>query len=361
MMYSQLHQRSILITLRFKAEISNCDSSNLHMFKVLVIRFSSIGDIVLTSPVVRALKQQKAAKVHFVCKAGFSKLMSSNPNVDKVWPWQDGNKKTLLDELKAEKFDLIVDLHKNIRSLIIRNRLRVKAITFNKLNLEKWLIVNLKWDKLPQIHLVDRYFNALSEIGIENDDQGLDYFIPGETSSIDQLLPETIQTQQYICLAIGAAHRTKQIPIEKLSEILEQFQTSILLLGGKSELELAQNIENLKFKHVHNLVGKTSLHESARLIQFSKLLITPDTGMMHIGAALKIPIVSIWGNTIPSFGMYPYYPIGATKFKNIEVNNLNCRPCSKIGKNQCPKGHFDCMKKISSLAIKSAADQLNKN
>jgi len=289
------------------------------MFKVLVIRFSSIGDIVLTSPVVRALKQQKKAEVHFVCKTGFSSMLSANPNIDKIWSWNDEEKKTILDQLQAVNFNLIVDLHKNLRSTIIRNRLKVKTISFDKLNVEKWLMTTFKWDRLPRTHIVDRYFETIKKIGLSPDQDGLDYFIPKDTPSIESLLPDQIVPKAYTCLVLGAAHFTKQIPFEKLKEICQNSTAPVLLLGGKKEIELAKNLVDLELDQVFNYVGKTSLHESARIIQHTQLLITPDTGMMHIGAALNVP---------------------------------------KIGKNQCPKGHFKCMNEIDTQLIVKASHDL---
>lgn len=315
--------------------------------KILVIRFSSIGDIVLTTPVVRVLKLQKPeSEIHFLTKASFESLLAQNPYVDKVHVLRKEEAlKDLIKQLKAERFDYVIDLHHNLRTLKIKKALGVEAFSFNKLNIEKWFMVNLKLNFLPKVHIVDRYLATLSKFNIKNDNAGLDFFMGDEVPAI--ALPPA-----YIAIAIGANHATKKLPISKWIEICKQLPLPFVLLGGKSETDEAQEIiSKSERRDSLNLVNQLSLSGSAYVTQKAKLLITHDTGLMHIGAALKVPILSIWGNTIPEFGMYPYY--GDEKIPHImqEVKNLSCRPCSKIGYDTCPKGHFKCMEQQSVEGI----------
>ncbi len=326
--------------------------------KILIIRFSSIGDIVLTSPVIRTLSQQLDAELHFLCKKEFASILAFNPYLHKVWKWESKKEAEIIEQLNLEKFDCVVDLHKNIRSLKIKRSLKISSYSFSKLNLEKWLMVNFKINRLPNSHIVDRYFEGIKQLGIHNDGNGLDFFIGPATKSIDDLLPKGISSEPYVCLAIGAAHFTKQIPINKLLEICSELENQIVLLGGKNEIPLAADLERKSRSKIVNLVGKCSLQESAQCIKNAGCIITPDTGMMHIAAGLKTPIVAVWGNTIPAFGMFPYLPKKLKSFKNIEVSQLACRPCSKIGKKECPKGHFNCMQKIEVLNVTRAVEEL---
>jgi len=140
--------------------------------KYLVIRFSSIGDIVLTSPVIRMLKKQVPnAEVHFLTKKNFESVVRNNPNIDKVWT-TDGSLKDVLSALKKEQFDEIIDLHANLRTWRIKSTLKIKSTSFNKLNFEKWLLVNLKINRLPAIHIVNRYLKAVEHLGVVNDGEG---------------------------------------------------------------------------------------------------------------------------------------------------------------------------------------------
>jgi ADP-heptose:LPS heptosyltransferase len=325
--------------------------------KFLIIRFSSIGDIVLTTPVIRCLKKQvEGASVHYLTKQQYSGLLDSNPYIDCLWLYKN-NMKELISQLKKEEFDYIIDLHHNIRTLRIKNNLRITSFSFNKLNYQKWLLVNLKINILPDLHIVDRYLNTLKLFNVQNDQKGLDYFLPEEKSeSIDPMFVKI--PQKYIALVIGAQHGTKKATPEILAEICSQVHFPVLILGGKEDQDLAKSIlENVIDNHVIiDTTGKLSINQSAYLVKNSELVITHDTGLMHIAAAFKKKIISIWGNTIPEFGMYPYLPDPDSQI--FEVKGLKCRPCSKIGHQTCPKGHFNCMNKQNTSEIASLAKKL---
>ncbi len=310
--------------------------------KFLIIRFSSIGDIVLTTPIIRCIKQQvKNAEVHFLTKTQYASIVESNPYVDKVIHL-DKSWLLMMHQLKLENYDYIIDLHHNLRTLRIKWQLKSTSFSFNKLNIEKWLRTALKINVLPKKHIVDRYFETLNEFEIENDGRGLDYFIP-EKDIVKQTDLPTAHLFGFIAVVIGAAHNTKRLPTEKIIELCNKISYPIILLGGKEDHKIGDEIEAAIGPKVYNACGKFNLNESADLVRQSKLIITHDTGLMHIAAALKKKIISIWGNTIPAFGMTAYYGNTAIENKNFEVEHLSCRPCTKIGFDQCPKKHFKCM------------------
>ena len=305
--------------------------------KLLIIRLSSIGDIVLTTPVLRCLKQQLPdVELHYLTKKAFKGLIDSNPYIDKLHLLSDQLSDTV-KELELEKFDYIIDLHNNLRTSLIKVKLNVKSKSFNKLNIRKFLLVNFKINVLPQKHIVERYLDTVSFLGIENDEKGLDYFFSGQYN-IETLLPASHQT--YVGLVIGAQHSTKRLPVHKLVEICNTSGLPIVLLGGKEDAERGEEIRKQCSSKVFNGCGKFSLDESAFLVKNAQKVITHDTGLMHIAAAFNKPIISVWGNTVPEFGMYPYR---VSEHTTMEVNGLNCRPCSKIGYKRCPLGHFKCM------------------
>lgn len=313
--------------------------------KILIIRFSSIGDIVLTSPVIRCLKEQVSdIELHYLSKKTYEPVLAANPYIDKLH-FFEGSLSDCITELKAEKFDHIIDLHHNFRTLIIKMMLRVKSSSFDKLNWQKWLLVNLKINRIPDIHIVDRYLQTSSFLGVKNDGKGLDYFLMN-SYSLEELLPKS--HQKYISLVIGAQHGTKRLPIEKLIELCINIKHAIVLLGGLEDKKRGEEIALKAGAHVFNGCGSFKLDQSAFLVKMSEQVISHDTGLMHIAAAFNKPILSIWGNTIPEFGMYPY----KTSHSHIfQVSKLECRPCSKIGSEICPKGHFNCMNliKISDI------------
>ena len=327
--------------------------------KFLIIRFSSIGDIVLTTPVVRCLKKQlPESEIHFLTKQSFASIVETNPFIGKVHllahSWE-----TVVHELKQENYDYIIDLHHNLRTLRLKKDLGIKSFPFNKLNIRKWIYTNLKWNLMPDLHIVDRYLKTVESFGVTNDGEGLDYFIPAKDEVRQKDIPASHHAG-YIGVVIGAAHNTKKLPVEKLRELCGKIGHPIILLGGKEDNENAKQIASVDPIKIYNACGKFKLNESADLVRRSKLIITHDTGLMHIAAAFKKKIISIWGNTVPEFGMYPYYGNAQTQNARFEINGLRCRPCSKIGYAKCPRGHFKCMKQISIDAVAETARQFLK-
>ena len=315
--------------------------------KFLIIRFSSIGDIVLTTPVIRCLrKQYPEAEIHFLTKQAFRSIVAHNPYINKIHTLGDSFE-LLLHELMIEEYDYIIDLHHNLRTLRIKRFLKnVKSFSFNKLNVEKFILTNFKINTLPKKHIVDRNLETVASLGVVNDGMGLDYFIP----TLDEIKKDDIPTSHmhgYIAVVIGAALATKKLPLHKLKELCTAIDHPIILLGGKEDYEDGKAIAKVDEIKIYNACGKFNLNESADLVKGAKLVISHDTGLMHIAAALQKPVISVWGNTVPAFGMYPYYGSRSNRqYDVVEINKLWCRPCSKIGYNKCPKGHFKCMEKI---------------
>ena len=305
--------------------------------KILVVRFSSIGDIVLTTPVVRMLKKQLNAQVHFLTKSAYVSLLKNNPYIDSVYQIQNSIAEVIPD-LKKEKYDHVIDLHSNLRTQILKFRLGMPAKSFNKLNMEKFMLTNFKLDYMPKIHIVDRYLETVKHLGVKNDNQGLDFFL-----SANDKLDISIFPKNYIVFIIGGQHATKILPNEKIMSIIKKVNKPVLLIGGPEDAHKGEEIAKACDKVV-NTCGKYSILQSASLVQQATMVITHDTGMMHIAAAFNKKIYSVWGNTVPEFGMYPY--LESEQSKRIEVKGLNCRPCSKIGYDKCPKGHFKCMQEI---------------
>lgn len=316
--------------------------------KFLILRFSSIGDIVLTSPVVRCIRKKfPEAEIHYATKKQFKSIVQHNPYITKVHLLEDSVWQ-LVTELKKESFDYVFDLHHNQRTLLIKTLLGVPSSSFNKINFEKWLLINFKINRLPLQHIVDRYLETCKKFEVENDGEGLDYFISKEDEVDVKQLPAAFHNG-YIGWAIGAKQNTKKFPVEKIIAAVNSpsFPTlPVILLGGKEDFETGERIHletrNLKLE-TFNACGKYSLNQSASFVKQSHVMIANDTGLMHIAAAYKKPLLSIWGNTIPEFGMSPYFGKSEIRNERLEVRDLKCRPCSKLGYSTCPQKHFNCM------------------
>ncbi len=329
--------------------------------KILIIRFSSIGDIVLTSPVVRCVrKKYPHAELHFCTKKQYAGLVALNPYINKLLLLDD-DLDVLIKQIKSEQYTYIIDLHNNLRTRLIKLRVKSKFYAFPKINIKKWLAVNFKNVKvLPPVHVVDRYFEAVKNLEVYNDNEGLNFFTP--EVKLEDIAPQ-LKPHDYIAVAIGAQFATKQMPAEKIISLCLKINYPVVLLGGKNDTAMGEQI-SLACGHVLNFCGKLNIYESAGLIKNAALVISHDTGMMHIAAAYQKTIVSLWGSTIPEFGMYPYFGktlsnselLSAKNSENrnlfiSEVNGLSCRPCSKIGFKQCPKKHFNCMNRQDEFKI----------
>jgi ADP-heptose:LPS heptosyltransferase len=322
--------------------------------KFLIIRFSSIGDIVLTTPVIRNLKQQcEDAEIHYVTKQQYKSILENNPYVDKVHTLDKSFDEMIL-ELRREHFHYVIDLHKNMRTSRVKLRLLSTFFSFKKLNLEKWLMVNFKINRLPKLHIVDRYMETIKFFIDENDQKGLDYFISASDEINLDSLPEHFR-KNYIAFAIGAQHATKRLPLEKIISICKKINKPIVILGDNDDKIIAEKVKNAVGENIYNACGIYNLNQSASFVKQAKLVISHDTGLMHIAAAFKKQIISIWGNTIPEFGMYPY--LSGEDSEIVEVKGLKCRPCTKIGFNKCPKKHFKCMMEIDEERIVGICDQ----
>lgn len=326
------------------------------MTKILVIRFSSIGDIVLTSPVVRCLKEQiPDCELHFLTKANYASVVENNPHIDKLHLLKD-SLRSLHKPLAKEKFDFIIDLHNNLRSLVVKKSLSAKSMTVDKINLQKWLAVNFKKDYLPDEHVVERYMATTKELGIEYDGKGLDHYIADEDNVSISDLP-MIMHGGYTALSIGGAHATKRMPESQLIKLGKMVEGPILILGGPEDEAIGDVVMSTDENRIWNACGKYNINQSASLIMQSKVVLTHDTGLMHIAAAYNKKIISVWGNTIPEFGMTPFFKSGdENNSARFEVDGLSCRPCSKIGYESCPKEHFDCMNKLDLEAIANAVN-----
>lgn len=158
-------------------------------------------------------KKYPKAEIHFLSKSSFQPILANNPNIDQLHLVED-SLSPVIKKLKSISFDLIIDLHKNLRSKRVKMALGGAKHSFKKLNKEKWLLVNRKKNIMPKVHIVDRYFNGLESLGINYDGQGLSYFTKPEDETV--LNRENLIPNNYVTIAAGAAHATKRIPPEKI-------------------------------------------------------------------------------------------------------------------------------------------------
>ena len=303
--------------------------------KVLVIRFSSIGDILLCTPVIRCVRNQCQANITFLTGEKFKTLLSGSPCIDRIVTDAEGIMATRR-WIQAQNFDLIIDLHKNRTSTLLTLGLSTMVIRFDKLNVKKWWYVLTKQKVLPDKHLVDRYFDALKKVNVRNDGLGLDFPLNPD-AAVNDLPPS------YNVIVLGAAHKTKRIPEAIVSQWVQRSSLPVVLIGGADVIREGKSLRGIYSEKVINFTGQLTIDESAFVLSRAEKILTGDTGMMHLSAALKKSVIVLWGNTTPAFGMYPYYGNQHMVWQSREVPDLSCRPCSKLGFQECPKGHFKCM------------------
>jgi ADP-heptose:LPS heptosyltransferase len=321
--------------------------------KILVIRFSSMGDIIYTTPVVRCLKKQlTGAEVHFLTKPAFKYIYDNNPYVDRLLLLKPTLAETI-EEIKAEKYDYIIDLHNNLRTSLIKLRTGIKSSTYKKQRIRKWLSLKFHLKLVPPVHLVERYMKTVKFLGVKNDGKPIDYYVKTE-HDLKKLLPAS-HHENYVAFIIGATHFTKRMPNEKIISICRQINRPVVLLGGDDVKANGDEVTNALGDNIYNACGITSLDESVYLVSKAQRILGFDTGLTHIAEAFDRPIASIWGGTVPELlGVQPYM-VRDAEVIGIE---LSCRPCSKFGLEKCPLGHFKCMKNIPDEAVVHFANRL---
>ncbi|RYY98524.1 MAG: glycosyltransferase family 9 protein [Chitinophagaceae bacterium] len=327
--------------------------------KVLLIRFGAIGDLVLTTPVLRCLKKKfPDAALHFVLLREHRAVLEPNPHLAQLHFYERGH--AFASSLRNLGFDHVVDLQNDEASRVLTREMGVEPLRVNTHHWEHRLFTSLRWNLLPKEHQADRNLDTVSPLGVVNDGEGLDFFIPHEAEVPMHDIPAA-QQLGYLALVIGASKHTKRLPVAQLKTLCARIGHPIILLGGPEDAARGEEIRQADDIKIYNACGKFSLHESADLLRRAKLVITHDTGLMHIAAALKKPIIALWGSTVPEQGMTPYY---GSRFLARDPSpsvgfgvKLWCRPCTRTGRDKCPLGHFKCMKQQDLEAIARAAEE----
>jgi heptosyltransferase-2 len=322
--------------------------------KVLIIRFSSLGDIVLTFPITRAIHSwQEEAEIHFLTKPQFAPLFTYHPFVKRVI-YKTASVNNVISLLKKEHYDYVVDLHAKLSSFIVKKRIGAsKTATYRKHHFYRWLMAHTRFGKKlsPIRSTVDLYASALDRLGIPfSVDHQLELFLPPSPESVIAKF-DLPATQFRVAIVPGAAHPTKQYPLEYYYELIRLIRSNdgahIVLLGNSDEKKLTESLaKDYSSTEVTDLAGKTDVMELACVLQSADIVISGDCGPMHVAAALEKPQIAIFGSTHPMLGFAPL-----NRKAIILQKDLACRPCTLHGREQCPQKHFRCMKDISPQEI----------
>ena len=324
------------------------------------------GEVILTTPLIRAVrKHYPEAEIDFVVKKKFFDLVKDNPHLDHIYIFdkaQPNDLKRIKKEVRAKGYHWIIDLHKNFRSRMIRRGLKAKVTSYHKMIWKRTLLVWWGWNIFKEIiPAYQKYFQAVAPMGIEYDGEGTEVVVSTDIQNIvkDKLIKGGYDTQRpLITICPGASFANKRwLPdrFARVADMLRQsYQAQIAFAGGPQDHELCKQIvQQLPFGRAFNFAGKFNLLQSAALLGQSSLVITNDSGMMHLAQAQKVPVVAIFGSTTRELG---YFPLPE---KSVVVENqVSCRPCSHNGLDKCPKGHFKCMKGITENQVIQACNKL---
>jgi lipopolysaccharide heptosyltransferase II len=335
--------------------------------RILILRLSSIGDIVLASPLIRALRRRfPQAQIDFVVKMQFVDLVRSNPRLDTVLTLDTKQGPRALKQLKknllSRSYDLIIDIHNNFRTAYLRRISGASVVILKKYKLRRFLLVKFGLDFYRRVVPVyQRYIDSVAALQVQDDGRGLEFFVAPDAlvQIVSTLSSLGFHTGRLTFgMAPGAGFLTKRWPQEYFIEIAKKLITNmgshIVLLGNQKEADLCAAIEKNVGEGVVNAAGRFSLMESAAALAVCDLLICNDTGLMHLAAALKKPVIAIFGPTTRQLG---FFPIGQN-CRVIENMNLACRPCTHIGRDRCPKKHFKCMREIFPEQVYQAVEEL---
>lgn len=311
--------------------------------KFLLVHLATTGDAVLTSPVVRCLKKQvPGAEIHYLTSRICEPVVADNPYIDRCF-YLDTNPLQLVGQLRAERYDYIIDLQNDARTALLKLLVATRSISYDAIRWQTRLMTRWKINVLPNLHIVDRFMATVAPFGVQNDGKGLDYFIPYKDQVETDWLPQT-HRHEYVAVLIGANRTTRRLPTPRLVELCRKINYPIVLLGGKADFPVGDTIElAVGSRLIYNACGKYNPNQLASLIAGSRIVFSHDADLMHVAAAFRKKIYSIWGSSTPLFGRYPY----KTPFLILENNGLSCRPCSATGYDRCPLGHFKCLTELS--------------
>ena len=322
--------------------------------KVLIIRFGDSEEVLFSTPIIRTLKTEYTeAEIDYLTDATLIPLLKNNPYLNSIVTANELDKKNL------QQYTHIIDLQGSKTSRRIAKRTNARVFTYDALNLKKWLYTQFKVDKLPNKHITDSFYELVGPLGIKADALGLDFFLNKE-DKLPADLTSLLSANDFVVFSLTAAYATRQLPLTRMIELCDKMNRPVVLIGEEKDKEKAEQLSSFFSTHpdneyeeglaelgkrtsIINYCGKLNLNEQALLIKKARYIFTHDSLHMAVASAFQKPIFSLWGNTTPKMGKYPY----RTKFLILEKNGLSCRPCSTKGYNQCPKQHFKCMHGIT--------------
>ena len=327
------------------------------MLRILLVRFSSIGDVLLTTPLVRALRRRHPdARLIYVTKRAVAPLVTDNPHLSQVIALEpDEPLAHLAHRLRALEPTLGLDLHGSLRSAALRLLVQGRWSGYAKRKLARTLLVATKLDLYRgDVPVAERYFEAARRLDVRPDGGPPEFFLGAAAPErVSRWLAERgLATEPLAALAPGAAHATKRWPIahwQALAERLREMGYRLVVLGGPEDRGAAQQLGPL----AESAAGEFTLQETGACLARAKVLISGDTGVMHMATGVGTPVVALFGPTVRAFGFFPYHARAT-----VLAQDLRCRPCSTMGTARCPLGHHRCLVDLLPAQVAAAVERL---
>jgi heptosyltransferase-2 len=322
------------------------------------VRFSSIGDVLLTTPLLRAIRRRHpTARLTVLTKEPYLPLLSQNPHLTRVIGLASHRKLTdLAAELRGHRYSHLLDLHDNVRSRILRLLVPGPWTSYPKHRLARALLIHTKRNAYrDQRQVAERYFSAARGLDVTPDGEPPELFSrPDVDRSVLGWLSRAgvVEDARIIALAPGAAHATKRWPVEHWRTLIARLMghaARVVVVGGPEDVPLASHLVGLAPGQVLTATGQFGLLETAALLRRASVLVSGDTGVMHMATAVGTPVVALFGPTVQAFGFFPYTP----RARVVELA-LGCRPCSSKGSPRCPLGHHRCLHDLSPELVYQA-------
>ena len=323
--------------------------------RILAVRFSSIGDVILTTPLYRAIRaRHPGAHLTVVTKRATAPLLEGNPAIDRVVPLEPGEGISALAARLGDDYTYGLDLHGSLRSRALRWLVAARWRGYRKRAAARWALIHLKRNWYGAVHPVtERYFEAARDLDIRPDGRPPEVFVPADTDAamVDWLAERKIP-ERFAVLAPGAAHATKRWPVERWSALARALAADgigVVTVGGAEDRASAEAVAAAAGALGASAAGSTTLMQTAALLRRSAVVASGDTGVMHLATAVNTPVVALFGPTVRPFGFFPY-----TDRASVLERALDCRPCSAHGGAACPLGHHNCMREITVDAVQQS-------
>jgi heptosyltransferase-2 len=325
--------------------------------QILLVRFSSIGDLLLTTPLIRALRtRHPTARISMVVREDMAETVRHNPRLTELITWRRGTPLTeLASTLRKVSWTHRLDLHGSLRSMALRQLVGGHWTGYSKHRVRRAMLIRSGGKHGGMLGpIAERYFAAAADLDVAPDGGPAEFFVTAEAQrEAEAFLAEHRlgEARTLIALAPGAAHFTKRWPAEHWAALARRLRATcdLVVLGGPGDRDTASMIAEAGGTAAANAAGRFSLSGTAALLKRARAMVGGDTGVTHLATAVGTPVVALYGPGVEAFGFFPY-----NARATVLERDLPCRPCSPHGGPACPLQHHRCLVDILPEAVAQA-------